>query len=715
MRPTQNMKRKKWSELEELTLLNRYYDLLNSGALAKLKTREKKFKPIADHVNSVHHLQDPVNFPFKWTWRDVSIKVQNMRHQYLGVKQKIRVSNNEFNWDDGENHWENFLKYKEVFGDVELEVKSNSISNNNSTHGKRANSVHDGLEDAEYGEEGAAELFGEEDVMGLGFGFGTEDMEDEEEEEDDGDITYDFQFCPRDEFPVPDSNQKSSESSGDDSCSNNNDNNLEFQPENYSDGFPNEILAAEAVDMFINTNTESIVTEDTEYIELEPDAKNITNTDEEMLPQNHESDCSEKFEKSSLGRQFWESKNSVDDEDEDDDEFDILLEHKQLVQQMKMEMKNSKIKSLPTIVEEEEDDDECETTKMVEDLTPLKIEEKFEYKDLMGEIHKFYKSYAEKMRKLDILNYQSLHAINIVQLKDTRVFVLSKKASLPFIKHFGLPTFGTGKGRKVFADPSLKSITEVQRDLELVYIGQVCLSWEILRWQYGKLKLLLEYEYDSRGHHHSYNVVAGEYQQLQVLMHRFLEEELIQGPRIKHYVESRCLCRSILQVPIIKDDFSNKKDRLVVGEKDAIPITKLAETIKDSMQVFFEFIRSDKDGTIGSFKGTQLRNPADLELLSNIKTRLKKKERKLRDIQRSANCIVKKFQKHHHVETAAGGMSCGVGAVFISQVELKLVSRVLNLSRLTTDQLQWCLKKLNNINIVNRNVHVEPSFLLFPC
>lgn len=181
------MKRKKWSELEELTLLNRYSDLLNSGALAKLKTREKKFKPIAEHVNSMHHLQDPANFPFKWTWRDVSIKVQNMRHQYLGVKQKIRISNNEFNWDDGENHWENFLKYKEVFGDVELEVKSNSISNNNSSHGKRANSVHDGFEDAEYGEEGAAELFGEEDVMGLGFGFGSEDMEEEEEEEEEED------------------------------------------------------------------------------------------------------------------------------------------------------------------------------------------------------------------------------------------------------------------------------------------------------------------------------------------------------------------------------------------------------------------------------------------------------------------------------------------------------------------------------------------------
>lgn len=119
------MKRKKWSELEEQTLLNKYSDLHTSGALTKLKTREKKFKPIAEHVNSVHHLCNPINFPFKWSWRDVSIKVQNMRHQYLGVKQKIRVSDNEYNWKDAENHWENFMKYKEVFGDIELESKDN--------------------------------------------------------------------------------------------------------------------------------------------------------------------------------------------------------------------------------------------------------------------------------------------------------------------------------------------------------------------------------------------------------------------------------------------------------------------------------------------------------------------------------------------------------------------------------------------------------------
>ncbi|XP_062150724.1 uncharacterized protein LOC133859352 isoform X2 [Alnus glutinosa] len=154
------MKRKKWSEMEEQTLLTKYSELRSSGALAKLKTREKKFKPVADHVNAVHHLQDPASFPFKWTWRDVSIKVQNMRHQYLGVKQKIRISKDEFNWKDGENHWVNFLKYKEVFGDVELDAKGKRLCEN-------------------------IDVFG--DCGDLGFGIDSEDLEEKEQEDEDED------------------------------------------------------------------------------------------------------------------------------------------------------------------------------------------------------------------------------------------------------------------------------------------------------------------------------------------------------------------------------------------------------------------------------------------------------------------------------------------------------------------------------------------------
>ncbi|ERN20098.1 hypothetical protein AMTRI_Chr06g201670 [Amborella trichopoda] len=139
------MKRKKWTEEEEETLINKYSDMLSSGSLAKLKTRLKKFQPIAEHVNSVHHCRDPVAFPWEWTWRDASIKVQNMRHQYIGVKQKIIVRKTStasssdgggggeeyyYNWDDGENHWQNFIKYKEVFGDVDLDPSDLANSNN---------------------------------------------------------------------------------------------------------------------------------------------------------------------------------------------------------------------------------------------------------------------------------------------------------------------------------------------------------------------------------------------------------------------------------------------------------------------------------------------------------------------------------------------------------------------------------------------------------
>ncbi|MQM04917.1 hypothetical protein Taro_037723 [Colocasia esculenta] len=130
------MKRKKWTEEEEAALIREYSELAGSGELARLKTRERKFQPIADRVNSLHHLCDPAAFPFRWAWRDVSIKIQNMRHQYLGVKQKIRLpppppsscSSSSapaagccFDWASGEHHWPNFLRYKQVFGDIDLD------------------------------------------------------------------------------------------------------------------------------------------------------------------------------------------------------------------------------------------------------------------------------------------------------------------------------------------------------------------------------------------------------------------------------------------------------------------------------------------------------------------------------------------------------------------------------------------------------------------
>jgi hypothetical protein len=102
------------------------------------------------------------------------------------------------------------------------------------------------------------------------------------------------------------------------------------------------------------------------------------------------------------------------------------------------------------------------------------------------------------------------------------------------------------------SDPMLKLVNELHRDLELVYVGQICLSWEILCWLHDKIKELKNY--DSQWPRR-YNLVAGEFQLFQVLIQRFLEDEPFQqGHRIQNYVKNRCVIRNFLQVPTIKGD-----------------------------------------------------------------------------------------------------------------------------------------------------------------
>lgn len=81
------------------------------------------------------------------------------------MKQKIRLTDDEFNWKDGENHWENFLKYKEVFGDVELEVKDKRLGDDVQNFINSSNGCDD---------------------LGLGFGLNSDDLE-----EDDGELGED--------------------------------------------------------------------------------------------------------------------------------------------------------------------------------------------------------------------------------------------------------------------------------------------------------------------------------------------------------------------------------------------------------------------------------------------------------------------------------------------------------------------------------------------
>ncbi|KAA8530361.1 hypothetical protein F0562_005070 [Nyssa sinensis] len=362
----------------------------------------------------------------------------------------------------------------------------------------------------------------------------------------------------------------------------------------------------------------------------------------------------------------WDSENS--------NKLETLWEHQELIEQLKMELRKVRATGLPTILEE------SESSKIAEDLKPWKIDERFQHEDRMDELPKFYKSYRERMRKFDILNYQKMYAIGFLQLKDPLQSISSQKPSVPAITSLLSQNFSLCKRKKSETEPMVKFVKELQSDLEVVYVGQICLSWEFLHWQYGKALEL--WESDPRGICR-YNEVAGEFQQFQVLMQRFIEDEPFQGPRVQTYVKNRCVLRNLLQVPVIREDSSKDRKKARRREKGDYAITSdiLVEIMEESIRIFWRFVRADKDCTTLSQRGTQveLHDPADSELLMEVRKNLQKKEKKLKDLLRSGNCILRKFRKCQEENSDHV-------LYFFSQVDMKLVSRVLNMSRITTDQ-----------------------------
>lgn len=85
--------------------------------------------------------------------------------------------------------------------------------------------------------------------------------------------------------------------------------------------------------------------------------------------------------------------------------LESLWEHQDLIEQLRMELRKVREIGLPTILEE------SESPRTIKDLKSWRIDENFLHEDAMGELQKFYKSYRERMRKFDILNYQKLYAV----------------------------------------------------------------------------------------------------------------------------------------------------------------------------------------------------------------------------------------------------------------------------------------------------------------
>nr|XP_011468371.1 PREDICTED: uncharacterized protein LOC105352578 [Fragaria vesca subsp. vesca] len=356
-----------------------------------------------------------------------------------------------------------------------------------------------------------------------------------------------------------------------------------------------------------------------------------------------------------------------DDKDVSEDTLEALCEHLKSIDKLKMELRKVRATTdLPTIFEESESLD-------MDDLKPLKIFDIYQHGDT-------YKSYKFQMRKLDILNF----AIGDLESKHSLKLFSSYKSFAPAIKSF-LSNLRLCR-LKIDCDP-------MHSELEKIYVGQLCLSWEFLQWQYEKA---LEY---APNRIHSYNEVAEELQQFQVLLQRFVEDEHFQGQRVENYVKSRYAMHKLLQVPEIRED------RLEEGKEGNEVTTNIVETLRESIRTIWRFIRADKNANITTAcQKRSLPSGLDPELLKQIQADLRTKERMLKELNRSQNRIIKRFRKHEE-EGEEDEESADHGHLsFFSRVDIRLVSRVLNMSTITQDQLVWCQSKLSKIHFVRRKL-----------
>ncbi|KAL2240425.1 UNVERIFIED_CONTAM: 60S ribosomal protein L34 [Sesamum indicum] len=282
------------------------------------------------------------------------------------------------------------------------------------------------------------------------------------------------------------------------------------------------------------------------------------------------------------------------------------------------------------------------------------------------------------------------HAIVVnagfLQLKDPLQSMSKQKQSAPTLKSIVSQNLWLFKHKIHGTDPMKKFIKELQGDLEVVYVGHMCLSWEFLHWQYEKALDL--WDSDPRGARR-YNEVAGEFQQFQVLIQRFIEDEPFQGPRVQNYVKSRCLLRNLLQVPVIRED--KLKDKRMGRKKDrdeyVITSDMLVEIVEESIRIFWRFVWADRDCTMASLNGhkklPELTNSEDLKLLEEVKKVVQKKERKLKDVLRSENCILRKFRRCREEDSDSDQV-----LYFFSQVDMKVLTAI-----------KFCSYRLRNSSI----------------
>ncbi|CAI0453327.1 unnamed protein product [Linum tenue] len=322
--------------------------------------------------------------------------------------------------------------------------------------------------------------------------------------------------------------------------------------------------------------------------------------------------------------------------------------------------------------------------------------------------------YLDRMRWFDRLNHDRTSGVSALLNKQVELCNESPFEKIQLSEDFPSSPFNTFS--PVSKIDKKRMIQSMENDFELVYVAQSCLSWEALHHQYKKLEVLASQE-----NRNSSSLLRGAsnvgqiFQKFEVLLERFMEDERCHGKRVWNYVRARLTLDNLLQVPHLSDIVT--VDREGRGE-GTLQVKDVFNILEKCINTFWTFITIDTIKKKPWWKPRSslistscLEDLRDMRLLYDLTRQFRKKEMWLRDLQGKQRCWLRKMESHVDEESERKD-------ILFTLIDMKLISRVLRLSVITTSQLKWCQAKLDKIECqdskIVRHCPRDDALLLFP-
>lgn len=380
--------------------------------------------------------------------------------------------------------------------------------------------------------------------------------------------------------------------------------------------------------------------------------------------------------------------------DEDDDDF-IMNEVKRRLKELR---RNSFMVLIPeeTCPEEEEAEEEEEEEGEASSNEWRDVEA--EGRQLWSCFGAFYDKYCERMLFFDRLTTQLLKEIGTGSRNPSTPSPrsVSKKLTSPLrclsLKKTEHPEDDDDDDAEQLQQPE----NDPYLDLETAYVSQLCLTWEALHCQYSQLSQKITCQLESSK---CYNHSAQQFQQFQVLLQRFIENEPFEpGLRPEIYAHTRNSFSKLMQVPNILGQDRKEESDMVVHAPELIRI------IESSILTFQLFIKMDKkksNGVRNLFGGqNQMATP-----LQQVQSLLEKRKVKLKELWKR-----RKGGKKNQWPATQEEVELLLGVI-----DVKVISRVLRMVKISKDHLFWSEEKMKKLVDVSGKLQRDPSPVLFPC